>query len=326
MLRVLAFLAFMVAIDLALGSALDRLFFLTMTGERGGITNYGLTRDTDVLVLGSSRAQFHIMPSVLAPKLGMRVFNAGLKGHDFLYGIMFLDLWTHRHHFPRVVVVVVDLETMGPRDNELAAAQILSPYIDESALVREVLYSADRYKRIEYLSNAYRYNGKPLSILKNVWLHPDPASDGFTPGMGQIDLQDSWLGLPRHGMLDPGANGSGCSDELALATARRPFVEAKERYLLQLAREAREHGSRLFLVHTPIVGLSRKAHDVWFARMGTLLPATTGAELLDLCEFGRPADFSQKPELFKDFAHLNAAGAALFSALLADELKQHLQH
>jgi hypothetical protein len=323
LLAFIAFIALIVAIDFALGLTLERLYARTMTGERGGLTNYALAKDTDILVLGSSRAQFHVMPSMLAPELGMRVFNAGLKGHDFLYSIMLLDLWKRRHRFPRAVVLVVDPETMGPRETELAAEQLFGPYIDQSELVREVLYSGDRYKRFEYLSRAYRYNGKVLSILKNQFVRPDAESDGFLSAIGVIDLNDPGLGLGRHGMLDVSAE-QGASDELALATARRPFVSAKVRYLRQLVDECRRHGSRLFLIHTPIVGLGRRAHDVWLGRMQALLPSGSGAELLDFCEVAYPSQLAGKPQLFKDFAHLNEAGAKLFSGLLASELKSRL--
>src|SRR3954471_18389217 len=84
MRRPLAFILLVVALDAGIGLALDGLYRRTLTGERGGLTNQALSKDADVLVLGSSRAQYHFMPSVLHRRLGVRAFNAGLKGHDFL--------------------------------------------------------------------------------------------------------------------------------------------------------------------------------------------------------------------------------------------------
>jgi len=322
--RAAVFVLLTIAIDFAVGAVCERLFLKTLTGERGGLTNYALTKEADVLVLGSSRAQFHVMPSILGRELSLRTFNAGLKGHDLLYAVMLADLWKRRHPAPRAIVLTVDLDSLARQDTEIAAAQVVAPYIGESDLVREVLYQGGPYKQLEYLSRAYRFNGKVLPILKNLFVRPQPDSDGFWPQYGVIPLEDPTYGLARHGLLEFPPPGEQASDEMAMATARRPFWDAKVRYLEALARDGHRSGTQLFLVHSPIYGLSRQAHEVWTARIRELARTLPGTWFLDICEFTEPEVFAGKPELFKDFAHLNARGAIVFSEILARHMKARL--
>jgi len=324
--RVLLFVVLAVFADIALGRVLDRLYRRTLTGERGGLTNYALTQDADLLVLGSSRAQSHVMPSVLGPRLSLRAYNAGLKGHGLLYSLSLFDLWRQKHGAPRAVVLNMDPETLLPREYELGATAILGPYFRESARVREVVYLGGPYKRLQYLSHSYRYNGKVLSIAKNLLVHPT-AHDGFVAALGVIDLADPAFGAQRHGLLDVSLDvphREVPSDAIALEVARRPFWEPKVRLLREVVEAGAKEGTGFFLVHAPVIGLSREAHDAWVSRMRTLATSMPSTEFFDLCQHARPDLFADKPELYRDFNHLNAQGALLFSSLLAEQLASPL--
>jgi hypothetical protein len=306
------FVLLAVALDLGIGSAMGHLYRRTYTGERGGLTNYGLSKDADVLILGSSRAQYQIMPSVLRDKLSMSAFNAGLKGHDFLYSVMFFDLWRRSHPMPRAIVLQVDIESLLDRPGELESAQLFSPYLDQSALVREVLYSADRFKRFEYWSRAYRYNGKAFSIARNLFSRPDVQFDGFLQANGQLDPETA----VRANALD--------QDATAIEQANRPYSERKLRYLRELASLAARERTGLFLVHTPLFDQDRAAHQRWASRLSTVIADLADVEFVDICEATHPEIFAHTPELYSDTNHLNARGAVILSTLLADRLKARL--
>jgi hypothetical protein len=198
---------------------------------------------------------------------------------------------------------------MLQRDSELEAAQIFAPYLDDSALVREVLYSADRYKRFEYLSRAYRYNGKAFVIARNLFAHPDPQFDGFMAARGTLSEGIETAALNA---LD--------QDATALELARRPFWEVKIRYLRELATYCVQQHTRLFLLHTPLFQQDPLAHRTWMHRMQSLIAALPGVEVIDICEATHPETFARKPDVFNDANHLNAGGAIILSSLLADEL------
>jgi hypothetical protein len=313
MRRAALFLFCIVALDFATSSILWGLFQRTNSGERGGLSNFALSKAADVLVLGSSRAQFQIMPAVIGQRLSLRAFNAGLKGHDFLYSAALYDLWLHRHPPPRAVVLTVDVESLIHRQNEAAAAQVLAPYIDESDVLREVLYSDGPQARLEYLSRSYRYNGKVLVIAKNIFLRTDPAFDGFTAQHGNL-LSDDRSVIKN--ALD--------QDEPAIVYAQEPFWDMKLKMLRDIGARALQQHTLVLLVHAPLYGQDLRAHKIWIERMNALVAATPGIEFVDLCEAALPGSYPNPRELFWDVNHLNARGALIFSGLVADELQKRM--
>jgi hypothetical protein len=311
MRRIVAFVLLALALDWGIGGALELLYRRTFTGERGGLTNLALARDADLLVLGSSRAQYQVMPSVLRERLAMTAFNAGLKGHDFLYSVLLFDLWKQTHAAPRAALLQVDIESLLDRSSELESAQIFAPYLDDSALVREVLYSADRFKRIEYWSRSYRFNGKAFSIARNLFTQHEAQSDGFIPALGTLNPATH----KAVNALD--------QDATAIDQARRPFSATKVRYLRDLAAYGDERGMRLVLFHTPLYGQDREAHDAWAERIRALA-GDLSIDFIDICEATHPHVFRNRPALYNDANHLNAQGAVIFTNLLADELRGRL--
>jgi hypothetical protein len=308
MKRALVFLLLAVMFDRGIGAVLGWAQRHTLTGDRGGLTNYALTRDADILVLGSSRAQFHVMPSVLHDKLSASAYNAGLKGQDFLYSDMLFDLWKRRHPFPHVIVMTVDIESFIERETEIPAAQILAPYLDESERVRDVLYSASPFKRWEYVSRTYRFNGNLFSLLKHAFRNPPPYFDGFGTSPGALNPE-----------TDTGVLNALDQDETAMVMAHEPLSAKKLDYLRELSSEAAAHGARLVLLHTPLFRQDHAAHDFWVSRLRGVIGSMRAVSFADLCTRTHPKLFSD-PALYRNLNHLNERGAIILTSLLADDI------
>jgi len=313
MKRVVLFLVLALVLDVILGTTFGLLDRRTFTGDRDGSLNYALTKDAELLVLGSSRAEFHVMPAVLSRRLGMSAYNAGLKGQDLLYSMMLFDLWKGRHPAPRAIVMTVDVESLIERPTEVAAAQFIAAHIDDSELVREVLYSASPFKRYEYLSRAYRYNGQVLSLLKHARERPDPSYDGFAISPGQLDPES-----------DRGVLNALDQDRTQLAMAEAPPSPRKVAYLRSFVSENAARGTRVFLLHTPLYRQDAAAHRLWRSHLDAWVSTLTGVEVIDLCTDAHPELFAEKPELYRNLNHLNARGAEILTNALADELQQRL--
>jgi hypothetical protein len=310
MKQVIAFVLLTVLLDQGLGSVLDRIQRQTFTGDRGGLLNYALTQEPQVLVLGSSRAYFQIMPSVLTEKLGLTAYNAGLKGQDLLTSVMLYDLWKHRHPPPKILVMTIEIESLIPRETEVNTAQIVAPYLDESPLVREILYSGGPFKRFEYLSRTYRFNGNVLSLAKQGFHRPPPGYNGFIVTPGALDPA-----------TETGVLNALDQDRTAAEMAQIPFSPQKLGYLRALAEETARNGTRFYLLHTPIFRQDEAAHRVWVDKLRLTLAGMPGVQFVDLCITTHPELFT-RPELYRNLNHLNRAGAEILTGLLAEEIKE----
>jgi len=300
------FVVFIVALDQAVGAALDGLYRRTTSGELGGLINLALKQSPDILVLGNSRARHHIAPSILGPRLSASVFNAGADGHDFLYAIMLLDLWTRSHRPPGAIILNMDPRSLSRSEEELQRTSVFSAYFGESRTVQRVLLIRDHYARLKYLSSSYRFNGKVLPIIKNLIVQPDPAFDGYVGATDSMDVR-----------ADPIIAAVG--QEVGQAAE----WDVKLEYLKELAKYCRENGTRLFLVAGPVF-TPDPVRSVWSARMSELITSFPGVEFLDLSERTHPELFAAQAQLYHDNLHLNARGAEIFSTLLASQIAERI--
>jgi len=314
MKRIVLFVLIAFCLDRGLALAMSAAEQRAFSGERSGAVNTALRNDADILVLGSSRAQMHVNPKVLEEKLGMTAYNAGLKGQDVLYSVMLFDLWKRRHPVPRVIVLTVDVESLIERPTEIATAHILAPHINESELVREVMYSGSAFRPVEYLSHAYRFNGQVFSILKHARGRFDASDDGFRTKSSRLDPA-----------IETGVLNALDQDATQMEYARRPLSTPKLAYLRELAGWSSARGTRLFLLHTPLYRQDQAAHAVWMTNLQEFVDGLPGVEIIDLCTASHPGIFADRPEIYMNLNHLNATGADLLTGMLADEIGARLR-
>ncbi|MHC9063845.1 hypothetical protein ACYX34_14310 [Nitrospira sp. CMX1] len=310
MKHVLFIAVLIIGIDQMIGCVLSRLYLHTTTGDSGGIINGVLRRKADFLVLGSSRAKHHVIPAILKKQLSGSVFNAGINGHDFLYAIMLLDIWTHAHAPPKAILLHIDYASLSYSEKELARTHVFSGYFGESERVRGILLMRGEYEWVKYLSFSYRFNGKVLSIIKNLVMRTDNMLDEYD---GYVGLNGTFVAR-----VDPVISpAESSSDEFP------PFWELKLSYLSELARYCKVNGTRLILFHSPRYQEDSAALVDWSKRIADLQLTHEGVEYLDLS--ARSAErITGRSEYFRDVAHLNSKGAEVFSQILADEIARHL--
>jgi hypothetical protein len=294
--------ASIVLLDLALGAGLGWLYRKTHTGESGGLINEALSRDVQILLLGSSRMRHHAIPAVLNRKLSLTAFNAGMDGQDFLYAMMLFDLWQRSNAPPKAIVLNIDPDSFQKSDQELQRAGVFSFYYDDSPVVRQILNQRSRFERLKFLSRAYRANGKVFAIAKNLFTHPAVDFDGFEPL-------------------------SGCLSPRTVSAQRESIPTINEFWSLKiecfnrLADYCRNHRTHLVLVQSPRYREDSHAHQAWINVLSEFLAGYPEVQFVDLSTCAHPNVFGDKSELFKDGSHLNAHGAEIFSAMLAEALQ-----
>ena len=149
------------------------IFSKTLSGESGGTVNYLLQnkKNADFLILGSSRAKFHINPSLLTNVYDANGYNAGISGTGgLIYNNLLLQLLVSKGVKPRLIILQVDVYPYLTIENENATNEIspLYPFLGESDVVRTYISSHAGYaEKFKLLFHTYRYNGKFLNILYN---------------------------------------------------------------------------------------------------------------------------------------------------------------
>jgi hypothetical protein len=303
-IHALTFLALLVLVDRAVGALLGAGHERVDSGDRGGLIRRALGReDAELVVFGSSRARRHYEPAVLGEKLGLRAYNAGCDGQGVAYARMLERLMLGKGMRPRALVLQAD--TADLYESLLARAMLFAPYYGRDPVVDALLESATPFGRLKLQSWSYRYNSMAHAILRNLLAPKPEPEDGFLPAHGTLRAAE-----PRQ----EGRGGRGPAPARAILPGKLALFE-------DFASDAARAGSLAVLVAGPELGAAGPER-------GQALAAFAGAAqrggglFLELTEASEPrlAD----PSLYFDTLHLNAAGARIFSGLLADALAGRL--
>jgi hypothetical protein len=297
MLKVLCFVAMLVFLDWSAHEVLTVAFKRAEVGDTtGGAVNKIRKARANVVILGSSRARRHYDTTILSEKLGLSVRNAGCDGQGMPYVCGIADLLLQDYK-PKLFVINIDERSLVMLPAHYDRIAVLSPFIDESPVIREMIYHRGVFEPLKYLSRSFRYNGKVLGIAKGLFAR-DTTIKGYAP-------------LDR--CFDPAraqavVEADSCNDPLLT------------RLLVNAIEAARSAGAEVVLSTGPR----------WFPDFK--LPAERKRLLQEIVVLSEKNEVPyvvitvedtpvfRDPALYADPSHLNRLGAEIYSNMLADRL------
>jgi hypothetical protein len=306
---------FLYLVTLAVSLVLtDRIFFYfftrhiftkTLSGDTGGSVTYLLQnkKNTDFIILGSSRAKYHINPTLLYNLYNGNGYNAGVAGTGgIIYNYMLLNLLISKNIKPKAVILQVDpyyYFTSGVENytNELLP---LYPYIGESRPLSSFIYKNTSYaEKFKLFFHSYRYNGKFFGVLYNYTKRSSfKGNNGFEALTGKIDT-------------------TSFSPAMALEKAQY-YSNTKISALNNFITTCKTESIKLLVVIMPTYKNSsffKQANDT----ITGILRKDSNVKIYDFYNFEKTS-LLQSPDLWKDGGHLNSKGAAIFSKQLNDTM------
>lgn len=186
-IQVAAFLAIIVAVDLACGF----VFRLIESKAKGGFTyrdNYISDRlETDILVSGSSRCVRHYNPQIISDSLGLTCYNSGQMGNGIILNYGRLRMVVERKK-PKMVIydLIPEFDLLEGEDNHRYLTWLKSHYDRDG--ISDIFENIDKTEKFKMLSRMYRYNSRWVEMMID-YLHPisDARNDGFSPLAGEMD-------------------------------------------------------------------------------------------------------------------------------------------
>jgi len=241
----------------------------------------------------------HYDPRVLSSKLNMPTYNAGCHGVRLHYARGVLDLILKRQT-PAIAIIDISAASVRGAAIDLNKVSVLAPFMDESEIIKNMIYSKGPLERLKYLSWSYRFNGKPFSILKNLSVE-NKTIDGFTPETAVMDPQK----IPERIV----------ADDIIV-----PSDPALVDLLREIICELKRVGSQVVLVHSPRwtkegklfphrIPILREIREVAKSERVSFLAVT-----IDNTPMFRRSDY------YFNTDHLNAVGAKKFSEILAAKI------
>ena len=196
LLRIAVVIALLVLVDLCFGGASAWLYHRSKYGIFHR-QQYVLNESKDdIIILGSSRASHHYVPSILSDSLGMSCYNAGSDGMCVYYHYAVLAAMIERGHCPKIVIYdAMDYDVKehpGPTFTLEAALDRLAPHYGEYSCVDSVFMLKGWKEKMKLLSLSYRYNSKLVQSIKCNYM-PQSEDGGYEKLEGRLQPNDDFI-------------------------------------------------------------------------------------------------------------------------------------
>lgn len=256
--------------------------------------NYRLNRvESDILIIGSSRGAHHYVTTQLCDSVNnvtgknYTAYNSSIDGNFINSNCCAAEAVMERYSPKLLILEVSEWELSGGqavRDMEFTAGNYKN-----NKVVKKYLDNLGWKERVKMKSSMYRFNQKALRIASSYIQKGDET--GYEPLFQTMTTIPEIVSEPHN------------RDEYSLANFKRVLSTAKDKHI------------NLIVVSSP-----------------SFRPVDNNEFLSELCEsYSIPYIncynldlFNNKPELFKDFDHLNDDGAHIYTAMFFDKIKSYL--
>ncbi len=260
----------------------------------------------DLAILGSSRAWVHIDPAILQDSLDLTAYNLGVDGLSFQVQHWRYQQFAQYNPPPKYVMLSLESYTLE-EDTQLYNPEQFLPYMLFDRTLRQATYTAITFTHWDYFVPLVRYTGRRSAVqsaLKAFLLGEDTVTfrkRGYQP-MDRSWTTDLQQAMAEHPTLQVRMDSS-------LVQAFANFIAARK-----------AEGIQVVLVYSPeyIEGqhyITNRAACV--ARMQQIA-REQGVPFLDYSDHPISHDRAN----FYNASHLNRAGSAGFTRVLAHDLRR----
>lgn len=262
------------------------------TNEIARMNTAVMKNESDIVVLGSSRASHHYQSQILEDSISMSVYNAGMEGRGATYADGVLKAIVSRYT-PRAIILDMNYSEIDGRWND--KINTLKPYYRQFPNILELACKVEgEQERIKCVANTYLFNSMTINML-NSFISSRDDKKGFMPlynksNTTQLSFQ------PEETMLEH---------------------DSTYMYVIEdIIRTCKTHKIKLIAVVSPMLDSHKERSALlkeYFAQREVNFYDYSNHELLII-----------HPEWFYDQRHLNAEGAKAFTMLLSSDIKSIL--
>ncbi len=284
------FLMLIIILDRIAGYSLEYYFKKTNFGNSGGKINKILKAESEILIFGSSRAQYHYVSNIIREKTGLSAYNAGIDGHNALFDYVLQQL-LFDHYIPDIIIYDYSYINIIKKEDPYECLTPLYPFY-KNEKVHQLIIRKNWAEKYRFLSKIFPYNSKIHSILKYNIFPPSDTHNGYVP---------THIKMNHSGKI-PLGGGTTVYDEI--------LVDA----VIKLIESGSDHNVRVVLCMSP-----RYSYGTYFVPeklQQTIEKYHTPVINFRLKEY---PDFSDQ-KYFRDPLHLNNEGAVLFTKELCENI------
>tara|TARA_B110000971_G_scaffold221949_1_gene271808 strand:- start:12618 stop:13556 length:939 start_codon:yes stop_codon:yes gene_type:complete len=257
--------------------------------------------DSDILIIGSSRAWVHFNPTMITEQTGISCYNIGIDGHPFLLQNTRYDILRKYNKKPKTVIVSLESNSFFKRPDLYNSSQFL-PYLRTNKDdLKEPLLKFKGFNKYDFVLPLIRYYGN-FSVLKEVLLS---SSNSTNRVKGFEAHAKKW----NSDLLNAKKKYKSLKVKIDTTTLNlfKEFVKknkAEEIEVILVYSPEYIEGQEFISNRDSIINLYKKISD---------------ENKISFIDFSNDS-ISYKKEYFYNATHLNKKGANLFTQKLIDTL------
>ena len=271
-------------------------FYFSDAAKRNDQLVYGIFESRDeIMTFGSSRAQHHYNPAVITKETGMTCFNMGYGGQNIYFHKALLQSILIRYQ-PKLIILElmnIDIEKTAP-SHDREKLGVLLPFYKKSRWLREAVLFRGESEKYKTLSGIYPFNSTIYQIYRNNWWPMNNHINGYIP------IRKVW-------------------NREIQTTSEKAFMpdSSKIAALFDFIRLTQDRGCKILIAISP--HFVRKSGISGKEQIVSAIRENYGLEALNL---EQDSSFLANPSYFADPFHLNDKGAELYSAIIAQKVKE----
>lgn len=292
----LLFTGLLISADFVIGEALYKFYYTCKYGIFGRQVYCINKSHEDILILGSSRASHHYVPSIISDSLHQSCYNAGSDGMCIFYHYGLLS--TYKEKMPRMILYDFNpLDILVSKGNTFtleAAKDRLAPHLGITQEVDSLFSLKHPTDEWIYQCKMLRFNSKLVQLFKCNYI-PSDEDNGYESidTLHTIGAEVEW--------------------EVDEKIDNEEVDSMKVVYLHKLIHFVEAAGVKLIFVISPEYDNSNSvAYSIF-----TAMAEKHFIRVINM----RNEKSLMKPDLFADKMHLNDKGARMFTRALVHLLK-----
>lgn len=303
-------MVFCVLLDIFFLFFINFFFKNTFSGERsGGKINYLINykKNINFLILGNSRALYHINPDKLTNLDGLG-YNAGISSlGNIIYNIVLLEICLKNNIKPKIILLQLDVLKFTEKQKKYSESlsYLLPFYSNNTPIFKSYIKEDGIIDQIIVNSNFYKFNGKIFNIFFNYIRKNKILSNydnGFKELNNNLDTNFNFNNNTNSGLFNLDYNNN-------------YFIALNDFNNICL-----KNNIKLFIILTPSYKniLYNKKIDIEFSNY--IKKNIPNIRLINLSDYNNFKEL-QPYNNWSEFLHLNKLGANKFSLMLNDSLK-----
>lgn len=284
--------ALLIGVDLGFGVIMDDLYF-----KQGRSYLYGIEEaKEDILILGSSRAMHHYVPSIMEDSLQLTCFNFGSGGQNIYYHYAILKSALMRYKPKLIILELGDIDFYNTPGWNTEKLSIINPAYFKYVETDEVIDLKGKTEKVKLFSSFYRYNGEVIRTINYALFHGNTYFK--KDNKGYFPLQGEW------------------KEELALEEKESQDIDIQKiDYLRRCIELCKDKRVKIIMCISP--SFVDKEED-----NRLLLHNIANEYNISFFNYEQNSYFLNHNKLFRDPGHLNYKGAEIYTKMIIADINK----